>query len=396
MPGDTQYIRNLRFEPSASAVANGFSSTGYQQIFFDGLQLGSGGGSLWTENGTDIYYNNGNVGIQNTNPQHAFTVGSPSNLYVDTTTSKLHLIKKPATGDVHPILTRRGDTGEITQSFFTPIDLYNVSINNQEAVIQNQSDIADLFNRGLQEVTNIGKTTTNNIGIQNTNPQHALSLGSLAQMNFEDEIDILCSNSSATVRIGHFDNNSGNDCISIGNFSGLSQGNGSIALGVRAANVDGGSQGDNAISIGNRAIRESGQGADSIAIGTFCAYEGQEPNSIAIGNRCCRGIPNKGQQTQNSVAIGTFAGYHTGNLNSISIGLNTDAVENCITIGTRARLEIPGSIFLNANTSSGGIQTITGTTPGLYINPIRGVAHGLGVGVLKYDPLTYEVTYSTT
>ena len=182
MPGDTQYIRNLRFEPSASAVANGFSSTGYQQIFFDGLQLGSGGGSLWTENGTDIYYNNGNVGIQNTNPQHALSVGSPSNLYVDTTTSKLYLIKQPTTGDVHPILTRRNDTGEITQSYFTPSDLYNLSLTNESEIQNNAGDIlqlqGDLASQGLQEVTNIGNTTTNNIGIQNTNPQHALSIGS--------------------------------------------------------------------------------------------------------------------------------------------------------------------------------------------------------------------------
>ena len=28
--------------------------------------------------------------------------------------------------------------------------------------------------------------------------------------------------------------------------------------------------------------------------------------------------------------------------------------------------------------------------------PIRGVAHGLGVGVLKYDTTTFEITYSTT
>jgi hypothetical protein len=31
-----------------------------------------------------------------------------------------------------------------------------------------------------------------------------------------------------------------------------------------------------------------------------------------------------------------------------------------------------------------------------FIKPIRGVAHGIGVGLTKYDPTTGELTYSTT
>lgn len=183
MPGDTLYVRNLQIESNTSASGNGFSSTGYGNLSYDGTEiLGTGGVGNWTKDGTSIYYDGGNVGIQNTNPQHALSIGSPSNLYVDTTTSKLYLIKQPTTSDDYPILTRRNDTGEITQSGYTPSDLLTLSITNLTRIDTNEFEISqlqgDLANQGLQQVTNIDNTTTNNIGIQNTNPQHALSIGS--------------------------------------------------------------------------------------------------------------------------------------------------------------------------------------------------------------------------
>ena len=49
------------------------------------------------------------------------------------------------------------------------------------------------------------------------------------------------------------------------------------------------------------------------------------------------------------------------------------------------------TIVINATTTN-----ITDTnTDRCFINPIRGVAHGLGVGVMKYNSSTHEVTYST-
>jgi hypothetical protein len=33
---------------------------------------------------------------------------------------------------------------------------------------------------------------------------------------------------------------------------------------------------------------------------------------------------------------------------------------------------------------------------GLFVNPIRGVAQGIGVNVLFYNPSTFEILYSTT
>ena len=167
MPGDTLYVRNLQIESNTSASGNGFSSTGYGNLSYDGTEiLGTGGVGNWTKDGTSIYYDGGNVGIQNTNPQHALSIGSPSNVYVDTSSKSLYIVTEPADGDIDLFLTRNNTTGKITQSTLTP-----------GQIATNMENISQLQSRGLQEVTSVGATTTNNIGFQNTNPQYALTLG---------------------------------------------------------------------------------------------------------------------------------------------------------------------------------------------------------------------------
>jgi hypothetical protein len=79
--------------------------------------------------------------------------------------------------------------------------------------------------------------------------------------------------------------------------------------------------------------------------------------------------------------IGSYATNVSGSgTNSIAIG--RDAVANSST---------NNSITLNGTGTA-----ITANQAGLFVAPIRGVAHGIGVGVLKYDTTTFEITYSTT
>jgi hypothetical protein len=64
-----------------------------------------------------------------------------------------------------------------------------------------------------------------------------------------------------------------------------------------------------------------------------------------------------------------------------------------IAIGNNAGVasQTAGSICLNAS----GVA-LNPNQVGLFINPIRGVALGLGVGVVFYDAATFELQYSTT
>lgn len=103
----------------------------------------------------------------------------------------------------------------------------------------------------------------------------------------------------------------------------------------------------------------STQSANAVAVGNGAGQLNQKTNTVAIGYNA----GNVGQGA-NSVAIGSFAGQTNQVANSIAINAS--------------------SIALNP------------TNVGCYIRPIRGVAHGIGIGIIKYDPATYEITYSTT
>jgi len=60
--------------------------------------------------------------------------------------------------------------------------------------------------------------------------------------------------------------------------------------------------------------------------------------------------------------------------------------------GAGAVLDHSGAIVISADPSA----PLVSTDVGLFVKPVRGVAHGVGVGVCVYDPVASEMTYSTT
>jgi hypothetical protein len=120
----------------------------------------------------------------------------------------------------------------------------------------------------------------------------------------------------------------------------------------------------------------SGGTNDTVAIGGSAGMTTQQNSGIAIGNR-------SGQvfQGQYSIAIGQGAGRSIQG-------------SDCIAIGKDA-----GLINQHRNTiviSAASAPVNTNGNFACFINPIRGVPLGIGIGVMNYDPATFEVQYSTT
>jgi len=70
-----------------------------------------------------------------------------------------------------------------------------------------------------------------------------------------------------------------------------------------------------------------------------------------------------------------------------------DQDTNVIVIGSETGQTNQTNNSIIRNDSETALNTLTPTS--LFIKPIRGVVHGLGVGVLHYDPASSEITYST-
>ena len=137
--------------------------------------------------------------------------------------------------------------------------------------------------------------------------------------------------------------------------------------------------------------------------------------STSTGGIFLAGNFNTITETENITVIGNInqvtgtshsvigAGNSVGGSYAVVVGDTCVANTNGVAIGKQVQalkdfnVAIGNNIVLNGATGSIGIGSNipSVTQTGLFINPIRGVAHGLGVGVLKYDPVTFEVTYST-
>ena len=110
-------------------------------IYQNGTIFTGGGSSLWSESGSDIYYNSGNVGISNAAPAHTLSIGS--NLYVDDVGSNVLVVG-----------------GNVSVS--NVITAQRLKLNN----------VSVLTNQDFQQVTNVGNVTTNTVEF--TNPTTSL------------------------------------------------------------------------------------------------------------------------------------------------------------------------------------------------------------------------------
>jgi len=163
-----------------------------------------------------------------------------------------------------------------------------------------------------------------------------------------------------------------NGRVAIGADSGTSSGIDATAVGH---NAGGTGQSTGCVAVGVNA-GQTLQGRDSLAVGNNAGNSGQNRGCIAIGH-------NTGSigQMDGAISMGDGAGNNTQGTNSIAIGKNS------------ATLNQPrNQVMLNAS----GAVLNTGTLGGdCFINTLKGFAHGLGVGVVKFDPITFELSYST-
>jgi hypothetical protein len=158
----------------------------------------------------------------------------------------------------------------------------------------------------------------------------------------------------------------GSESVAIGSYSGSQyQESESVAIGSFSGSVY---QGYASVAIGSGSGSED-QGSESVAIGIYSGSEYQGSESVAIGS-----YSGESSQGSESVAIGSYSGRYDQGDYAIAIGAYS---------GTSNQNH--NSIILNA-TGSHLNSTVSNS---LYIAPIR---EADGPQVLKYDPITKEVT----
>jgi trimeric autotransporter adhesin len=185
--------------------------------------------------------------------------------------------------------------------------------------------------------------------------------------------------------------------------------NNNVAIGYESAG--GNTNLQNSITIGHYAGEGSTNLTDSVVIGNGAGY--QMTNAIGstfIGysaGRFKRGNFNvavgyealrNNTTTTDAIGIGYFAGRNNNGTGAICIGTKageTNAGNFSVLIGYGAG-QVGGSFANTLVLNAGSVSLNPTQANSCFIKPIRGVAHGIGVGLTKYDPTTGELTYSTT
>ncbi len=267
------------------------------------------------------------------------------------TVTKVSLANNNNIGTFYPVFAQ----GSGSQSLFVDNVTGPFSIDPSNGIIR-------LSNTMKIENGRIGFGSNAGVTGQGTN---TVAIGTTAgQLNQTDGAVAIGNQAGATTQ--------GFGVVAIGNQAGATgQGFGAVAIGDSAGTT---TQGDNAVAIGIQA-GQFNQTAGCVAIGNQAGATGQGVGAVAIGNQA--GATGQGE---GAIAIGNTAGQSNQGASAIAIGNKAGP-----------SYQVANSICINASGFA-----FSANQAGLFIRPIRGFDHKIGVNRLHYNPSTYELTYSTT
>jgi hypothetical protein len=333
MPGNSEIKKSIQFETTATPL--------------NGLGLQS--------DGTDLYWNTASL-----------TAGETDTLDI--------VVNRGNTTSNTLLLT--GETGFVASG--------NVEVTGNVTATIFYGDGGALSNTGTGLWSDGGSSNiyynpsgTPLVGIANTNPQHALSIGTTLEVNDTSKsLDFL---SDIIITSGITDEN-----ILIGQAIDppVQIGNRSIVIGSNSGSTGGGIIGSYSVSLGANATR-FGQGDQSVAVGSSAGGGvsgagggSQGDNAVAVGHDA-----GGGSQGDNAVAVGHDAGRLSQNAYSVAIGY-----------GAGKYYQGSNSIIINASGSELNSSNVSNT----YIKPIHsfgGIINGATSNVIFSGGYNYGVVY---
>ena len=301
----------------------------------------SGGGSLWTATGNDIYYTTGKVGVGTATPGYDLDVHGTANVGALSVTNIL--------GNEVAIGTGAGQTSQ--KPYSVAIGIY-AGQSNQGSYSVAMGVYAGQSNQGSNAIAmgnSAGRSYQNKFTIaighsagSNNQASYAVAMGALAGQS---------NQSSNAIAVGY---EAGRD----------SQGTYGIAVGLRTAQT---SQGDNAIAVGYQA-GQSFQKTGATAIGTSAGSDNQASYAVAMGY-----LAGATSQGYTALAIGTSAGLLNQKAAAVAVGRDAGTSNQgsyAIAVGEKAGYSSQhnNSIVLNAT----GVALNTAQASSFYVKPVRG------------------------
>ena len=241
---------------------------------------------------------------------------------------------------------------------------------------------------------NIFNLNTNNVGVNNINPEvlfDASGQAIISSLLVKLGVDAGSSNQgSGAIAIGFQAGMCNQDvsCVAIGFQAGMiNQRGASVAIGYQAGMCN---QDISSVAVGTEAGKFN-QSSGAVAVGFQAGMCNQGVCAVAIGDQA--GMTNQGI---NAVAIGTQAGMCNQGANACALGYQAgmnNQGSNSICIGAFSSSTFQNSIVINA---TGDISNplVADTSNALFIKPID-ISTGIN-NVLIYNAVSGKVSYSTS